>query len=89
MSNANTVSILSVSKLDSYVLQGKGFENYRYRIIQFMKYIRDNQLYLAKEIYNELVKIIPAGYIADAATGNPKIVIKFLSNFLLPFMLYK
>lgn len=47
-----------VSKLDSYVLQGKGFENYRYRIIQFMKYIRDNQLYLAKEIYNELVKLL-------------------------------
>ena len=39
------------------------------------------KVYIIEDIYNELVKIIPAGYIADAATGNPKIVIKFFGHY--------
>jgi len=39
------------------------------------------KVYIIEDIYNELVKIIPAGYISDAATGNPKIVIKFFGHY--------
>lgn len=44
--------------LDSYVLKGKGFENYRYRIIFFIKLISDDRLFQAKVVYNELVKLL-------------------------------
>ncbi|RIA78215.1 hypothetical protein EI71_00527 [Anaeroplasma bactoclasticum] len=40
------------------VKQGEGFENYRYRIIQLMKYIREDDLYLAKKTCNELLKLL-------------------------------
>lgn len=47
-----------IDVLNSFVIKGKGFENYRYRILLFMKYIYDGELYLAKGIYNELVKLL-------------------------------
>lgn len=47
-----------LEELSSIVSQGEGFENYRYRIIQFMKYIREDDLYLAKKTCNELLKLL-------------------------------
>ena len=39
-----------IGVIDDFVAQGQGFENYRYRILQFMKYIYTGDLYLAKDI---------------------------------------
>lgn len=47
-----------IGVIDDFVAQGQGFENYRYRILQFMKYIYTGDLYLAKDIYNELAQLL-------------------------------
>lgn len=47
-----------VDKLKKYYNEGIGFENYRYRIIQYIYYIYMDDRIKAKEIYQELVRIM-------------------------------
>lgn len=47
-----------VEELKNYVDQGVGFENYRYRIIQYIYFIYIDDKYKAKEIYKELIKLM-------------------------------
>lgn len=48
----------NVDKLKEFYNQGAGFENYRYRIIQYIYYIFIDDRFKAKEIYRELVRIM-------------------------------
>ena len=47
-----------LERLKEYYNQGQGFENYRYRLIQYIYYIAKDERFKAKEIYRELVRIM-------------------------------
>ncbi len=47
-----------LERLKEYYNQGQGFENYRYRLIQYIYYIATDERFKAKEIYRELVRIM-------------------------------
>ena len=47
-----------VAKLKKYVDDGIGFENYRYRIIQYIYYIVTKDTYKAFDIYKELIRLL-------------------------------
>ena len=47
-----------IEKLKNFVDDGIGFENYRYRIIQYIYYIYTKDMFKALDIYKELIRLL-------------------------------